>query len=257
MKIDETDHQIAIVVPCFNEAQRLNLDYWNYILHNNDSILWIFADDGSTDDTPGVLEKLTHNPNCLIIKNSVNLGKGETIRNAWNSIFLNGNSILGLGFLDADGAFDKDEIELIISKFRKIITEDRFNVVSTSRVALSGRQILRHKSRHYLGRLLATYMTHDWLDSPYDTQCGFKMFKYTPEFRNAIYKPFLSRWLFDIELFMRLYGDSTLKVWEEPLNYWKDIDGSKMTFGRMIKTLPEILIVRKLVKFSMNNPNKD
>jgi glycosyltransferase involved in cell wall biosynthesis len=46
----QLNNKIVIVVPCFNEAKRLNFFYFNR-LSKLKSTFWIFVDDGSTDDT--------------------------------------------------------------------------------------------------------------------------------------------------------------------------------------------------------------
>ena len=73
----------------------------------------------------------------------------------------------------------------------------------------------------------------------YDTQCGAKLF--SNSIASQIFnKPFISKWLFDIELFSRaiiLYGRQAIKetVVEIPLNEWEDKAGSKIKTTYFIK----------------------
>jgi dolichyl-phosphate beta-glucosyltransferase len=74
--------------------------------------------------------------------------------------------------------------------------------------------------------------------SVYDTQCGAKLFRATPALEAAVAEPFLSRWIFDVELLGRLMtgaaGAPALteeQVVEEPLLSWRDVPGSKLRPG--------------------------
>ena len=80
-----------------------------------------------------------------------------------------------------------------------------------------------------------------------DTQCGAKVIH-----RSAIGllfgKPFISKWLFDVELFLRLrkrYGLSKVNtiVYEQPLKRWEHVDGSKISLKDSGTILLQILKV--------------
>ena len=46
---------IGIVVPCYNEMDRIQLSEFSQFLSSNDFIFICFVNDGSTDGTPKVL----------------------------------------------------------------------------------------------------------------------------------------------------------------------------------------------------------
>ena len=83
-----------------------------------------------------------------------------------------------------------------------------------------------------MGRILATFISNMLNLAVYDTQCGCKIFK--RELLPIAFKdPFLSRWLFDVEIFYRLknhYSAEQLKSFskEIPLASWVDQGGSKI-----------------------------
>jgi len=81
----------------------------------------------------------------------------------------------------------------------------------------------------------------------YDTQCGAKFFLDTAALRQALVRPFVSRWAFDIELLGRLRigtpdvpGLAATDFLEVPLEQWIDIPDSKLRFGGMAKTLADL-----------------
>jgi hypothetical protein len=100
-----------------------------------------------------------------------------------------------------------------------------------ARVAMSGRRIERRQWRHFLGRIFATMASIVLRAGIYDTQCGAKIFRSSQALRSALGKPFISRWVFDVELLGRLIGDGGLgegAIIEVPLRRWTDVDGSKL-----------------------------
>ena len=75
--------------------------------------------------------------------------------------------------------------------------------VAGIRVLRLGARIERSFSRHVISRLFVTLASALLHLPAYDTQCGAKLFRrgaVLPLFSDA----FVSRWLFDIELYLRL-----------------------------------------------------
>jgi len=121
------------------------------------------------------------------------------------------------------------------------------NVVLGSRVKLLGRSIERHAWRHYLGRVFATLVSEMLRLPVYDTQCGAKLFRSTPELRRILAEPFGTAWLFDVEILARLIGQSpggTAAVerylYELPLDEWRDVPGSKLTRAAYVRAATSI-----------------
>ena len=76
----------------------------------------------------------------------------------------------------------------------------------------------------------------------YDTQCGAKLFSRTPALAASLERPFRSRWVFDVELLARLLapGDGVpaihaAEMQEFPLRTWRDVAGSKLRLGAMLR----------------------
>jgi glycosyltransferase involved in cell wall biosynthesis len=228
-----------MIVPCFNEEKRINLDYWN-TLAEIPNVNWIFVNDGSSDGTKVVLNKIT---NSTIINSEKNVGKAEAIRKGILGTFIkNQSEIFQLGYLDADSAFEIEDIKNVIKlSFSKESTYDSY---WGSRVALSGRNITRNNLRHILSRILITIFGYRLGNLPYDPQTGFKIFNFNEKQMAIFDKNFETKWFVDLEILLRFKAVSKqdMKIWEEPVNTWKDIKGSK------IRGLELITVFRDLVK---------
>lgn len=247
--LNTATNSICLVVPCFNEEIRFRLEYWTDIL-KIPGIHLVFVDDGSQDKTSKVFSQLNNHKNCEIMTLDRNFGKANAIRLGMKHILEsnNGGKYDALGFLDADGAFNPSEI----ARFFTLLTSEALSPyasVWSSRVQLSGRSISRKSYRHYIGRLVSSMISFKRIYIAYDTQSGFKIFKNSEDLKYAFYEPFRTRWFFDIELFARLSKNHVnYKIYEEPLNYWVDIDGSKIDRKQWLSILWDILKVRRILK---------
>jgi hypothetical protein len=110
-----------------------------------------------------------------------------------------------------------------------------------SRVKLLGRTIERRAVRHYLGRVFATAVSLLTGLAIYDSQCGAKLFRRSAHVDAMFAHPFVTRWLFDVELLMRLrvqVGTTEAvahALAEYPLHEWVDVGGSKLTLLQMLR----------------------
>jgi hypothetical protein len=152
----------------------------------------------------------------------------------------------GVGFLDADGAFNSVDIAKIVMLFNeKTSSNQDIKAIWSSRISLAGRNIRRSGLRHLMGRLVSTLIRGFSGFMPWDTQAGFKIFLVDREFTTIISERFKTRWFFEVELIQRhfnLFGIN-LNVWEEPLDHWSDIKGSKINLKQYFLIFAEILFV--------------
>lgn len=226
-----------VVVPCYNEAERLELPAFDALLAAGIGL--IFVDDGSTDTTQTLLEGYTRSrPGAELIVQPENRGKGEAVRVGMRDGLERGASVVGY--------FDADQATPIAEMIRLIALTDTVSaqVVLASRVRLLGREIERQAIRHYTGRVFATAASLLLQLPVYDTQCGAKCFKRTPALQAALTAPFTSRWAFDVELLLRLTTDGGLReadLLEVPLQSWCDVGGSKLTTTAMARAAMDIL----------------
>jgi glycosyltransferase involved in cell wall biosynthesis len=194
---------------------------------------FLFVNDGSTDDTVAVLEQLRcASPDTIrILDQPRNRGKAEAVRVGMLEALGTGADFVG--FWDADLATPLTALPRFLQTL-----EDRpeVDVVLGSRVKLLGRTIERYAWRHYLGRVFATAVSQLLRLAVYDTQCGAKLFRATAELGTVLAEPFRTSWLFDVEMLARMIAASSTgtagvatRLYELPLDEWRDIAGSKLT----------------------------
>jgi hypothetical protein len=150
-----------------------------------------------------------------------------------------------VGYWDADLATPLDALPGFIAL---LAGNEQLQMVFGSRIRLLGRQVQRRALRHYLGRIFATVASTVLRLPIYDTQCGAKIFRVTPELAECLSAAFLSRWVFDVEILARYIalrrGDSSYlhdSIYEFPLTRWNDIAGSKVHPADFFKAFVDIL----------------
>ena len=224
------DARCMIVVPCYNEGLRLPVDQFEQFLDNS-QIYFVFVDDGSRDNTVERIESLRvkNGDRVVLLLSPVNRGKAEAVRLGIN--FALKQDAGYVGYWDADLATPLSEIPEFLAIFAQ---RPDLDMVFGSRVKLLGRQVIRRASRHYLGRVFATVASVTLRMPIYDTQCGAKMFRVCPETRALFAEPFLTRWIFDVELIARYIRQlqspalASQRIYEFPLHSWEDVGGSKV-----------------------------
>lgn len=215
----------AVVVPCFNEAARLDVDRLLGLGRLAGAVI-VAVDDGSADGTGDLLAAASRRePALVVVSLPVNHGKGEAVRTGMRAAMARGATIVG--YYDADHSTPESEMARLVA----VLTErPELAVVLGARVGLLGHDIDRSLWRHYLGRLYATASSAVLGLPVYDTQCGAKVFRDSAPLRAALQRPFTSRWSFDVELLGRLRrgGTPADAFLEVPLQAWTDVHGSKL-----------------------------
>jgi dolichyl-phosphate beta-glucosyltransferase len=234
-----------IVVPCYNEARRLDTRAFTQFRITGHWVEFLFVNDGSADATLDMLQKLRcASPDTIRVRDQQpNRGKAEAVRTGMLEALDTDADFIG--YWDADLATPLNAL----SSFLQLL-EDRptIDVVLGSRVKLLGRSIERHAWRHYLGRVFATFVSEMLRLPVYDTQCGAKMFRSTAELRRALARPFNTSWLFDVEILARLIEECPAgtnavarSLYEFPLDEWRDVPGSKLTGASYARAATSIL----------------
>lgn len=228
-------YNLALVVPCYNEEKKLSISDYRAFLNENPNSFVCFVNDGSNDETYTILKKLSSEfkRNTYVLSLTKNLGKGNAVREGVHYILQN-IDITSIGYLDADLATPFNEISRL---HNILISRSELDFVFGSRILTLGSTIKRKRSRHLIGRIIATCISSILNAKIYDTQCGAKvMTKQCAE--HVFHTPFLSRWLFDVEILQRIKtkNNGLEKTFEEPLKHWEDKGKSsvRLSYGFLV-----------------------
>ena len=234
--------QLAIVIPCYNEESRLDENLFIQFANKHTNILLAFVDDGSTDSTLMILRSIQVQAknNIEVITQKKNRGKGTAISTGLQYIIREATTPY-LGYLDADLSTPLEELNSMLQHLK----QKQFDFILGSRIKKLGNNIERHYFRHFSGRLIATAVDEVFKLGCYDTQCGAKLFK-TSILEDVVKEPFVTRWLFDVELLLRIRNKyKILNGFEYPLSNWRHVQNSKITlfsFPMIIKELLTLFI---------------
>jgi dolichyl-phosphate beta-glucosyltransferase len=231
--------QISVVVPAHNEVETIAplvkaLDALLQRAGRNSQI--IVVDDGSTDDTGQVLERL--NIPLTVIRNRTNRGKGYALRRGIATA--SGNLI---AYIDADMSISPDYLLPMLERVEAgndIVIASRFieggptSDTSSRFRALSSRVFVMLRTT-----ILGTQKCRD-------TQCGLKIFT------SAVMESIISRcridgFGFDAE-FLFLAGKANLSIGEYPVNV--SITGKSKRYTYWLRQ--GLVIFRDLLRIRLN-----
>lgn len=233
----EAAFKLTFVIPCYNEEFRLDSNSYISSLGNNPTLSILFVNDGSSDDTEKVLFSLKDNfPQQVdVLSLDKNQGKSEAVRLGVKKVLSTDPDASVIGYLDADLATSLEE-GFALSNI--LWHNEKLKFVFASRISKVGSTISRKTYRHLIGRVIATFISNILKLRVYDTQCGAKVF--TRDLAAFVFeKPFISKWLFDVEIFARMlcvpekYSENNML--EYPLDKWIDHDGSKVKWTYSFK----------------------
>ena len=238
-----TPPRLVLVVPCYNEAARLPVREFERYLDAGPAEI-IFVDDGSTDGTSEVAGRIVsaHPARASMLRNPQNAGKGESVRRGTVEAMRRQPDVVG--FWDADLSTPLDAVADLMDV---LAARPDCQMVFGARVQLLGREIVRHAWRHYLGRVFATAASVVLRLPIYDTQCGAKLFRVTPDTTATFSEPFGSRWIFDVEIiarFIQAVGSvkaAGAQIIEVPLRTWRDVAGSKVRPRHFVTTAIDLV----------------
>jgi len=250
----------VLVIPCYNEALRLPRGAFESFAETTPDVSFLFVDDGSRDDTRALLDTMA---SCRPAQFSVlplehNLGKGEAVRRGMLAAF--DVAPCCAGYWDADLSAPlaalSEFIELLASR-------PDLDLVLGARVRLLGHAVVRSGMRRTLGRLFAELAAVTLGLPVYDTQCGAKLFRCTPDMRALFAEPFCSDWAFDVELLARMLRREcasgaleaapgvraasavAARLFELPLRDWREVQGTKLGPQHLALALRDLFRIRR------------
>lgn len=232
---------VGVVIPCYNEEERLLGDEFKAFVHKNLGYHLCFVNDGSKDNTLAVLEELRKGKEdyISIYDCEKNGGKAEAVRLGMLHLAAQ-NQYDYIGFLDADLSTNFDDFQDLVTT----ISTSKFQIVSGSRMSRMGADITKESARAIISKTINFIIRKTLGMEINDTQCGAKVM--TKELVENTFKfQFITKWLFDVEIFMRMkkvYGSKKAQelICEQPLKRWIHADGSKLSMKDSVKIVGQI-----------------
>ena len=194
---------ICIIIPFYNEAARFPVNEFMEFLRRDQETAFCLVDDGSSDGTGTILSSLHEKfpERILITTLTGNKGKAVAVRTGMIAALHHFPSGY-FGYFDSDLSTPLEESLILRSSMKEKPTlEYSFG----SRVGTLGARIERKLYRHLIGRVIATFISGILHLMVYDTQCGAKLFSRNLALQ-VFDKPFITRWLFDVEILARILG---------------------------------------------------
>jgi dolichyl-phosphate beta-glucosyltransferase len=236
---------VCVVIPCYNEERRLRRAEFLAFVDAHAWAAFCLVNDGSRDGTLAAIESLAQSrpEQILVLNQSENGGKASAVRAGVLHLAATQRWPV-LGYWDADLSTPLAEIERLLTALR---ANPHCQLAMGSRVKRLGARIERRALRHILGRVFASFASAILGLPVYDSQCGAKLFR-TSHVDAMFARPFLTRWLFDLEILARLRNevdaDTMAMTVEVPLGQWQEVGGSKLGFGGMLPVPLELLKIR-------------
>ena len=236
---------LCIIIPCYNEGKRLDTKRFLNFLSSHKNVLLCFVNDGSSDNTFEILtqikSKFPSSIEVISIKN--NVGKAEAVRTGITHCNTNFKH-KKIAYLDADLATTLEECYEISE-----LVNDKIVFAFGSRIKKIDTNIQRKGYRFLIGRVIATFISKQLNLGVYDTQCGCKIFN-SQLSEKLFTEKFISKWLFDVELFHRIikiYGvEKMCEISAEvPLKSWIDYDDSKVKMTYFFKLWLDLYQIKK------------
>ena len=232
-----------IIIPCYNESTRLNKDAFQQFLNEQPNFGLCMVNDGSKDDTLEMLREFQsgQEDRVKVVHLHENQGKAEAVRNGvWASLIFSPKTV---GFIDADLSTDFEDYMKLVEILE--VSEGKTTMVFGSRKLSNNDNIKRSLFRKVASGVVSVGIKSLLRLSIKDTQCGAKVF--TPVAARFCFKEsFVSRWLFDVELFIRMkkfLGPNQMEkvIQEISLKRWIHVEGSKISLKDSIRIPQQLL----------------
>jgi dolichyl-phosphate beta-glucosyltransferase len=231
------DQLISVVVPAYNAGGCLR-DSCGKIAEylRNESLRYeiIIVDDGSSDDTAGILNELSSlDSNIRFLTNSKNMGKGYSVRKG--VLASRGDYVF---FTDAD-------LSTPLCEMRKLFSclWEGYDIVIASR-ALPDSNVIIHQPlyREHSGKLFNLIMRSVLFLDVKDTQCGFKCFRREAAL-SVFGKQTLTGFCFDAEV-LYIAKKKGYKIKEVPVAWINSEDSSVNLFGDGLRMFVDLVRIR-------------
>jgi glycosyltransferase involved in cell wall biosynthesis len=229
---------LSVVIPAYNEALRVGSTLekvWGYLETRNYPVELIVVDDGSTDETPGILEEFCQrHPSTRVLTNRINQGKGHSVRRG--VLEAQGELVL---FTDADLSAPIEEANKLLAALESAGADAAVGSRALDRRLIGVRQPWLRETAGKCFNLLVRLLTGLKLR---DTQCGLKLFRRAST-RRAFELLRARRFGFDPELLFLIERRGG-KVVEVPVR-WNNSPATKVRFLRdSVRMFLDLLALR-------------
>jgi len=233
---------LALVIPVYNEAERLREELLDSLFEELAHVQVIFVDDGSTDATKDKLlqyESKKNNKNIKIISLQKNSGKAEAVRQGFNQVE---KDCLFVAFTDGDFATPPKEMARILKSAFELNCDALLGVRNDK----GNGRIETVRYRKFQGLIFNFFVKNILGLDLKDPQCGMKVFKNSEILKKITERPFLNPWLIDLEMILRwVQLDPRVSIVEVDLLNWKHQSKSKVKIKDPILMLKDLLRMRK------------
>lgn len=250
---------VGVVIPCYNEEERLLSDEFLHFVEENSGYHLCFVNDGSKDNTLEVLNNIRKGREDYITVYDCekNGGKAEAVRLGMLHMAKK-EDLDFIGFLDADLSTDLADFDDLVKTMEE---NPEFKIVSGSRISRMGANITKESARKIIS-LTINFIIRKILSMDFkDTQCGAKIFR-KDVINIAFDKKFVTQWIFDVEIFKRMTIHFGLKkaktmLCEQPLKRWIHADGSKLSMKDSIKIVMQLAQIAWVYRNKKSRPSKN
>lgn len=230
---------LSVVLPAYNEQTRLARSLPAIVdFLRSRSYTWeiIVVDDGSTDATAEMAERLLMDVPHTVLRTEPNVGKGAAIRRGM--LAARGQWRL---FTDADLSTPIEELD----RFFELVKKDSQTAIVIGSRAMSDSNLAKRQPfyREFMGRIFNVCVQMLVLPGIYDTQCGFKLFSQAAA-ECVFPQQQLKGYAFDCELLMLARRDGFAIV-ECPVTWINDGASKVNPVVDSIKMLIDLWKLRK------------
>jgi dolichyl-phosphate beta-glucosyltransferase len=159
---------LSIVLPCFDEAERLPGTLAAYLAHfppGRDEVELLVVDDGSSDGTSAIADRIAAtDPRVRVVRTSRNHGKGYAVRTGVQAA--QGELV---AFTDADGSYGPEQLERVVWALQRAPVAIGARLGTDAGAGPPLRRLASRVFNRVMRRLLGLPFA--------DTQCGLKAFR--------------------------------------------------------------------------------
>jgi glycosyltransferase involved in cell wall biosynthesis len=225
--------KVSFLIPTYNEARTLE-----EVVRRVDALpidkQIVVVDDGSTDETPALLERIVREFPTLIAVRQQNAGKGAAVRAA----LAHADGSIAV-IQDADMEYDPAEVPALIEPIERGVAD----VVYGSRLS-GGRPQRAYLFWHMIGNRFLSFVTGLMFNTTLsDMETGYKAFK-TDVLRSLELRE--NQFGIEPEITGRICKRKELRIYELPIAYYGRTyaEGKKITWRDGIKALWVLIRVR-------------